>query len=207
MPGRRTRRALLLVMLGLAATGCTGDDERDEDRPVTVQPGAPGEPGRVISPDAGGDLPYTEVDVQFVQSMIAHHGQALALAGLVEDRTGRQDLTLLAERIELSQADEIARMEGWLEARGEPATAGHDHDRAPGMLTPDQLATLAGTSGTDFDRRFLEAMIFHHEGALTMVDDLFAQGGGQEAEIFQLAADVEADQRIEIDRMRTLLDG
>lgn len=205
MPGRRTSCALLLVVLGLAGSGCTGDDGRDGDRPVTVQPGAPGEPGRVVAPGTGGALPYTEVDVAFVHAMIAHHRQALELAGLVEGRTGRRDITLLAGRIERSQADEIARMEAWLEARGEPVTPAHDHGRAPGMLTRAQLDGLAATTGADFDRRFLEAMIFHHEGALVMVEDLFAAGGGQEAEIFQLASDVDADQRIEIDRMRALL--
>jgi uncharacterized protein (DUF305 family) len=207
MSSRRTAGVLLLITLGLA--GCTGDDRRDEERPVVVQPGAPGEPGQVVAPgEAGGaELPYAEADVRFVHAMIAHHGQALELAGLVPDRTGREDITLLAERIELSQGDEIARMEGWLEVRGEQVTAGHDHGPAPGMLTAGQLAELAGTTGAEFDRRFLEAMIFHHEGAVSMVADLFEQGGGQEAEIFQLASDIDGDQRIEIDRMRALLAG
>jgi uncharacterized protein (DUF305 family) len=207
MSGHSTRSALLLVALGLA--GCTSDGEPDQGGPVIVQPGAPGQPGRVLEEGAtaGADLPYSEADVQFVHAMIAHHGQALELAGLVGDRTEQEDITLLAQRIELSQSDEIARMQGWLEARGEQSTASHDHTHAPGMLTPDQLAALAGTTGTEFDRRFTEAMISHHEGALVMVEDLFSQGGGQEAEVFQLAADIDADQRVEIDRMRTLLAG
>lgn len=203
MSGRRTGSALLLVALGLA--GCTGGGAPDHEEPAVVQPGAPGEPGQVVAPDAAADLPYTEADVQFVHAMIAHHEQALELAGLVGDRTAREDITLLAERIELSQVDEIARMEGWLEARGEAMNGHHDHGLMPGMLSPTQLAELAAATGPDFDRRFLDAMIFHHEGALVMVAGLFERGGGQEAEVFDLAADLDADQRIEIDRMRTLL--
>jgi uncharacterized protein (DUF305 family) len=204
MSGRRTASALLLVTLGMA--GCTGDGARDDNaEPVVVQPGAPGEPGQLVAPGAGGDLPYTEADVQFVHAMVAHHRQALELAGLVGERTASEDITLLAERIELSQADEIARMEGWLEARGEATAGHHHHGLMPGMLTPTQLTELAAATGPDFDRRFLDAMIFHHEGALVMVADLFEQGGAQAAEIYDLAADIDADQRIEIDRMRTLL--
>jgi uncharacterized protein (DUF305 family) len=96
--------------------------------------------------------------------MIAHHQQALELAGLVGERTASEDIALLAERIERSQADEIARMEGWLKVRGEAET-GHDHGLMPGVLLPTQLTELAAATGSDFDRRFLDAMIFHHEGA------------------------------------------
>ena len=75
----------------------------------------------------------------------------------------------------------------------------------PGMLTPEEMARLAG-KGVEFDRLFLEFMIKHHEGALTMVKDLFATTGrGQESEIFAFASDVDADQRIEIDRMSAML--
>jgi uncharacterized protein (DUF305 family) len=208
MPARRTRCVLLLAVILGPAAGCTDDGGRDEDRPVTVQPGAPGEPGQLVDPAAPPDAgaSHTEADVQFVHAMIAHHQQALELAGLVEDRSDREDLTLLAERIELSQTDEIDRMAAWLEARGE-ATTSHDHGGAPGMLTPAQVTELAATTGEDFDQRFLEAMIHHHEGALVMVADLFEQGGGQEAEVFQMASDIDGDQRIEIDRMRSLLEG
>jgi uncharacterized protein (DUF305 family) len=100
-------------------------------------------------------------------------------------------------------------MEGWLATHGEPAPpAGHHHGDAgqpPGMLTDQQLTQLAAATGPGFDRRFLEFMIYHHEGALIMVEELFAAGGGHQAEIFQLVGHIESDQRIEIDRMRDLL--
>ena len=76
----------------------------------------------------------------------------------------------------------------------------------PGMLTPEEMSRLAAAKGKEFDRLFLEGMIRHHDGALTMVKELFAQpGAGQESDIFAFASDVDADQRMEIVRMSALL--
>ena len=156
--------------------------------------------------------PYAEADVAFMQGMIVHHGQALEMTGLARGRSENATLLSLAERIEQTQMAEIERMSRWLEARGETVPdhdayrqhAGHDA-HMPGMLTAEQMARLAGLAGASFDRLFLESMIRHHEGALTMVAELQAAGGGIEAEIYRFAADVDADQRAEIARMQSLL--
>jgi uncharacterized protein (DUF305 family) len=77
-----------------------------------------------------------------------------------------------------------------------------------GMLSPEQLAELARAEGAEFDRLFLELMIYHHEGALDMVAELFSSpGAGQDTEIFRFASHVDADQRAEIARMRRMLRG
>lgn len=159
-----------------------------------------------VGTGAPGRQDYTEEDVRFVHGMIPHHAQALALTGLVPDRTGTEAMRRLAGRIEVSQKDEIAIMERWLERRGLAVPEGHHHGPLmPGMLTDEELARLAAATGEAFDRLFLELMIRHHEGALVMVADLFSSGGGQEAEIFQFASHVDADQRAEIARMREML--
>jgi uncharacterized protein (DUF305 family) len=76
----------------------------------------------------------------------------------------------------------------------------------PGMLTPAEMERLAAAKGSEFDRLFLEGMMKHHGGAITMVNELFATpGAGQEVEIFAFASDVDADQRMEIDRMGAML--
>jgi len=76
----------------------------------------------------------------------------------------------------------------------------------PGMLTDDELARLRAARGADFDKLFLQMMIKHHEGAITMVADLFAsEGGGQEPEMYAFASEVDGDQQMEITRMRRLL--
>ena len=146
-----------------------------------------------------------------MQGMIGHHAQALDMTALVPSRTSREDLKKLALRIEVAQADEIKMMQRWLQDRGQTVPgphAMHMHGATlmPGMLTPEQMSALAAAKGAEFDRLFLEGMIQHHGGALTMVHDLFATpGAGQEADIFGFASDVDADQRAEIDRMRSML--
>lgn len=208
--GRWWALAPVLVVAALAAGGCTGSEE-----PVrTVQPGAPGETGRVL-PDGPPEFaqPYTAADVEFLQGMIAHHAQALRMSALVPQRSDREDIALLARRIEIGQQDEITMMVAWLERRGQDVPdADHHHHHAdgelmPGMLTGEQFARLEAARGSGFDRLFLELMTYHHEGALIMVADLLAAGGGQEAELFDIVSHIEADQRIEIDRMRGMLAG
>ena len=138
--------------------------------------------------------------------MIVHHAQALVMTDLVPDRSENESMRRLAGRVEVSQRDEIAVMERWLERRREAVSMGDHHGSLmPGMLTEEELARLAAANGEEFDRLFLELMIRHHEGALVMVADLFSNGGGQEAEIFRLASNVDADQRAEIARMRAML--
>ena len=179
-----------------------------------MQPGAPGEATRVITPTQAVDVVRirpTATDVRFMQGMIGHHAQALEMTALLPSRTTREDMRLLARRIELSQADEIAMMQRWLKARGETVPDLHAHQAhgsvlMPGMLTPEEMRRLEAATGAEFDRLFLEFMIRHHDGALIMVRELFStEGAGQEPEMFAFASDVDADQRIEIDRMSAML--
>jgi uncharacterized protein (DUF305 family) len=146
-----------------------------------------------------------------MQGMIHHHAQALDMTALIASRTAHEDMKLLGRRIEISQSDEIKMMQRWLEVRGQGAPGIHDHHLPgatlmPGMLTDDEMDRLATAKGAEFDRLWLEGMIQHHEGALVMVDELFATpGAGQESEIFAFASDVVADQKAEIDRMGAML--
>jgi uncharacterized protein (DUF305 family) len=130
------------------------------------------------------------------------------MTALVEERTTTRELRALATRIEISQHDEIAWMTRWLVDRGAAAAdphAGH-HAPMPGMLTQEQMETLAAASGPAFDRLFLESMIRHHEGALVMVGELLAaEGAAHATEVYQFASEVDADQRADISRMRGML--
>jgi uncharacterized protein (DUF305 family) len=178
------------------------DDDPPDDGVRTVQPGAPGEASREIDGTDVEAPDHTEADVAFMQQMIGHHRQALAMTALVAERSERDDLPLLAERITLSQEDEIERLTEWLTARDETVPADHDaHGSMPGMATPEQLAQLEGARGPAFDQLFLDLMITHHQGALTMVADLYRAGGGLEPEADRFAREIEADQAVEINRM------
>jgi uncharacterized protein (DUF305 family) len=186
------------------------------DSPI-VQPGAPGEPPRELTADeaiAIANTSYSPADARFMQDMIPHHHQALEMAELAADRTNRQELIDVAGRIDVSQRDEIEFMQQWLRDRGEhvPEPTAHDamhttHKMA-GMATPEQMAELAASSGTDFDRLFLKLMITHHEGAVTMVEELLKQpGAAYDPVLFEFVNDVTNSQSTEIERMNVLLVG
>lgn len=203
----------ILVSLGLAACTPPPSPERVlSDAPV-VQLGAPGESNRTLSDDEQlvvTDVAHIPADADFVRSMLPHHAQALVMTSYVNDRTESRDIRLLAERMSVSQDDEITLMEQWLQDRGEairdPDSVHGDHaEGMPGMLTDAELAQLEATSGAEFDRLFLEFMIRHHEGALAMVAELYAAGGAQEPSLGEMVRHIESDQGIEIARMQSML--
>jgi len=180
-----------------------------------VQPGAPGEPSRELSADAAveiADTSYSPDDAQFMRDMIPHHHQAIEMAELVAGRTNRPELIDVAGRINASQGDEIAFMQQWLRERGEPVPdpirhdAMHTSHSMAGMATPEQMAELAASKGTAFDRLFLQLMITHHEGAVKMVEELLEQpGAAYDPILFEFTGDITNDQAVEIERMNGLL--
>jgi uncharacterized protein (DUF305 family) len=188
-------------------------------QPVIVQPGAPGQPTRVLPSNTRAVLPpISAKDVEFMQGMIVHHAQAVDMVDLLETRTDNKAVRLLGERIRHSQSDEMMFMKRWLGARGKPVStpmpmpdmSGHhhhqDHTLMPGMLSAKQMEALKDARGAEFDRLFLTGMIQHHGGALTMVKDLFdTAGAGQDAELFNFATDVDSGQRAEIRIMEKML--
>jgi uncharacterized protein (DUF305 family) len=153
-----------------------------------------------------------------MQGMIMHHSQAVEMTALIASHTQNADLRSLGARISSSQSDEIKFMKRWLTARGESVSmamsgmAGMNmsHEMTPlmpGMLTPKQIEALRRAKGVEFDRLFLTGMIQHHNGALTMVRDLFdTAGAGQDAELFNFATDADNTQRAEIRIMQTMLE-
>ena len=194
-------------------------EQTDAAKPVVVQPGAPGQPSRTLPSSTKGTLPpRSQADVEFMQGMIMHHAQAVEMTALIASHTENKEVRLLGARISSSQSDEIKFMKRWLAARGEsrsmamPGMPGMDmsHEAMPlmpGMLTPEQMEALRKAKGAEFDNLFLSGMIQHHNGALTMVKDLFdTAGAGQDAEMFNFATDVDSGQRAEIRIMQSMLD-
>ena len=203
-----------VVVAAVLAFPSLGVAASQAQQPPIVQPGAPGEPSRSISAAQASDLAairYSEADVRFMQGMIPHHAQALEMTALLETRTTSDAMRQMAQRIELSQEDEIEMMQEWLRERGQTVTAADAHHAPdwmpmPGMLTPEEMDQLEAAEGVAFDRLFLELMIKHHRGALTMVENLLDQRGtAQDSQLFAFTSDVEADQSMEIDRMDSML--
>ncbi|MTI88955.1 MAG: DUF305 domain-containing protein [Balneolaceae bacterium] len=168
---------------------------------------------------------FTEADVKFMTGMIAHHAQALIMSRLAPENHASPQVQTLTSRIINAQKDEIKTMQAWLRDRGQPVPEIHidgleltitgvsdkpmkvDHTKMAGILSPQQLKELSEAEGKEFDRLFLKYMIYHHKGAVTMVEKLVnTDGAAQDEAAFKLASDIQVDQRTEIDRMRLMLE-
>lgn len=183
-----------------------------QDAPI-IKPGAPGQPSEQLTPKqavALADTAFAPADVMFMQGMIVHHQQAVDMAALIADRTNMEEIVAIGGKISESQEDEIAFMNAWLDDKGQPrkmAGMGHaDHMGMMGMATPEQMKQLAASTGTNFDRLFLELMVRHHEGAVDMVKDLIDQPGTASDPVFlEFTDDVVNGQTAEIERMTAIL--
>ena len=198
-------------MIGFALAGCGAGTA--QERPSNAQLEA-----LYRARADSARMRFTPADVDFVTGMIHHHAQALVMAGYAPTHGAGSSIRTLAARIINAQQDEIGLMQRWLEDRHQPVPQvmvtngtvmvhGADHDVSmPGMLTPEQLAQLDRARGPEFDRLFLTFMIQHHDGALTMVEELIGHdAAAQDQAVFKLASDVHADQTTEIARMERML--
>jgi uncharacterized protein (DUF305 family) len=227
------RLAAVSAALVLAATtaACTGSDDPPETvTPASdvVQPGRPGEGSTTVAPEdfvpAEPTTAHNQTDVDYFADMIHHHLQALEMSELAPDRADDPAVLAMADRIHDVQAAEIHGLASWLQERDLPvpveiepgdgtgprapdgATEHHgDAESMPGMLTDAQMTELAAASGAAFDRLYLERMIQHHEGAVTMSVTVIDDGTDERAE--ELATDIGAGQQAEIGRMQDLLAG
>ena len=160
----------------------------------------------------------TEADVNFMSGMIHHHSQAIVMAKLAPTHGASSSIQTLAGRIINAQTDEINLMSQWLREHNQPVPTpnpkgmtmkmgGEEHVMLmPGMLTEEQMKQLDAARGPEFDKTFLTLMMQHHNGAVSMVKELFATyGAGLDETVFKLASDVNTDQTTEIARMQRML--
>ena len=203
-------RPLLALVLSLSTLSVCAE------API-LQPGGIGDAPKTLSAEEAiqiANTRYSADDLRFMRDMIPHHQQALDMSVLAGERTNNPEIIDAAGRIKASQGDEIAFMERWLEQRGEPLEAPHSehhsdtHLGMQGMATPDQMTALEAASASEFDRLYLTLMITHHEGALTMVEELLEQpGAAYDPVLFEFTTDITNSQSAEIDRMNALLVG
>jgi uncharacterized protein (DUF305 family) len=221
------------ICLAFAATAPQARSQTPAAGPAPiVQPGAPGQNSKVLSPAAAAVPPKAPAaaDVSFMQGMIMHHQQAVEMTGLLRTRSKDPAMQALGKRMSISQSDEIEFMKQWLQDRGAPTSMPMQHDMAhmdhsdpkamaamhaamppmsgmmPGMLTPQQMEALAKASGPAFDHLFLTGMIQHHTGALVMVEELFdTAGAGQDSILYDFATDIDNTQSAEIKIMQDML--
>jgi uncharacterized protein (DUF305 family) len=206
----------LLILLGACAPAASSAPVQPAPSPIRTVRSSPEAIAKARADSAR--LPWTEADARFMTGMIGHHAQAIDMSRLAPGRAGSQSIRTLAARIINAQQDEIVTMQQWLSDRQLPVPEaraqgmkhmmdGEVHEMLmPGMLTPDQVAGLTAAQGAEFDRLFLTYMIQHHNGAVTMVSELFSsQGAGEDETVFKFASDVNVDQSTEIARMEKML--
>ena len=200
--------ALTTTLLSGLLAGCGSDDSSGAE------------------PQTLSDTEHNDADVTFAQDMIPHHAQALTLVDLTAGRDLDPELADIADQIRVEQAPEIETVAGWLsdwdvdvpETVRDHSNAGHgggsasdamremeeegDAHSMDGMLSADQLETLEDASDAEFPQLWVEAMIGHHEGAITMAEA--EQSDGMYRPAVELAGDVVAAQTAEIEELRQI---
>ncbi|WP_341709768.1 DUF305 domain-containing protein [Limnobacter sp.] len=169
------------------------------------------------------------IDIGFAQSMIIHHDQAISMASLVKGKVS-PSLDLLASGILTAQLLEVGQMKGWLNAWNQRITPPPEGAMSwvenaknvtdvqdllyiaqcksakgamPGMLNVDEFNEMRAMTDKNLERRFLEAMIAHHQAAIPMAR--FAVNNGESLLVKGLAKAIIREQAAEISLMNKLL--
>lgn len=192
MPARNVAATIAIATSILV--GCGSDDTSRE--PVSSAP-------------TNAASTFNDADVEFAQGMIAHHEQAVEMAEIALDPAvgASAPVVDLARRIQGAQDPEIELMTTWLTSWGKPVSmdtsGGHDMSTMEGMMSADDMDSLAASTGTQFDEMWLTMMIAHHEGAVTMSQAV--GNDGTNADVDALAAQIISAQQGEIAEMNALL--
>jgi len=146
---------------------------------------------------------FNDADVMFLQMMYPHHAQAVDMAKLVPTRSQNQQVKDLAAAIENAQAPEMAQMTTLLASFGKPAPSATMGHAMPGLMPAAQMKTLEGLSGAAFDTMWLQMMVEHHQGAITMAQDELRDGTN--ADVKKMAQAIITAQQGEIATMNGML--
>ncbi len=192
----------------IALAACSPPSEHASTLPATSSsmpmsghnmPGMPGMSGSSTAPAAN----FNDADVMFLQMMYPHHAQAVEMAKLVPTRSQNQQVKDLATAIENAQAPEMQQMTTLLAGFGKPAPSATMSHSMPGLMTPQQMTELTGLSGAAFDKMWLQMMVEHHQGAITMANDELKNGTNPDAK--KMAEAIIAAQQGEITTMNGML--
>jgi uncharacterized protein (DUF305 family) len=195
------KRAFSLLVVPIAAltlTACGSDDNKDHAMSGHSMAGH--SMGASSAPATAG---HNAQDVMFAQMMIPHHQQAIVMAKQAATKASSPQVKKLASQIEQAQGPEIQMMTGWLQAWGAAKPSDGGMHMGDGMMSDQDMKKLDGLSGKSFDRAFLQMMIKHHQGAITMARTEQAHGSFPGAKA--MANSIVTSQSAEIATMRKLL--
>ncbi|MUL64121.1 DUF305 domain-containing protein [Mycobacterium sp. CBMA 234] len=187
----------------IALAACSPPNEHASTMPATSSPmsghNMPGMSGTSTAPAAN----FNDADVMFLDMMYPHHAQAVEMAKLVPARTLNQQVKDLAAAIEKAQAPEMQQMTTLLAGFGKPAPSATMSHSMPGLMTPQQMTELTGLTGAPFDKMWLQMMVEHHQGAITMANDELKNGTNPDAK--GMAQAIVTAQQAEIATMNGML--
>ncbi|WP_327365457.1 DUF305 domain-containing protein [Streptomyces sp. NBC_01217] len=214
-PARRRTLAAAGTVAALALTLAACGSSEGSKAGSSSMPGMDHGSAGASAPATPG-ASFNDADVEFAQQMIPHHQQAIEMAELADGRAADPEIKALAAAIEKAQDPEISTMKGWLTSWGKPLPAaspsmgdmpgmdhGSDGSAMPGMMSDKDMSDLAAAKGKDFDKKFAQLMIGHHEGAVTMAED--EQKNGSNADAKKLAGAVITAQTAEIEQMNKII--
>jgi uncharacterized protein (DUF305 family) len=194
-------RGVVLALMAAAATSAAFSQEHQHGAAPTA-------------PAAGANAPlFTQQDLLFLTHMIMHHEQALEMTAMVPSRSKREDFIRFARYLDGGQRTEIDHMKGLLRIAEERGIEIPHHEMTgdppmAGMLSKAQMAALAAATGPEFEKLWLQGMIYHHQGALDMAREMQErqfETGRQTFGIDVLVDDITEVQRAEINKMKMWL--
>ena len=203
----------LLLSLGLLASaptliaGCSHSNPASE---TTEQP-ASADHNMAMADHSMMDLgpKDDEFDLRFVDGMILHHQGAIAMSEAALENSQRSEVKELAQNIIKEQKEEISQMQSWRQtwyprAGSDPgmyhAQMGHSMEMSDEMQSSMRMDSELGKADDEFDLRFINGMIPHHEGALMMAEE--GLKNSDRPEIKQVSNDILKTQQAEIDLMK-----
>lgn len=199
------RITILAATAGLALAACGSSNARGSSSATAT--GKTGTTAVVGSATTMVDV-KAGADAEFAQGMIAHHEQAIEMADMALDPKASASTPVkdLATRIKAAQDPEITQMKTWLTKMAMPmqmdTAAGHGMSGMAGMMSTSDMDALGKKTGKDFDKAWLDMMIAHHAGAITMSETLKANG--TDPEMKKLADTLITAQQKEIGMMKAL---
>jgi uncharacterized protein (DUF305 family) len=154
-------------------------------------------------PSAQPPAPFDQTDVTFAAELVAQLQQGVDLAASADSRAANAELKAWAKRFVDTHEPEIAQASELLESWGQqpPEDPGLDSNR-PAKVTDAEIGALAALSGPEYDKRFAELMIRHHEGVIDTVAK--ENGTGKNPRARELAGKIAQSQQNEVAELKKL---
>lgn len=171
--------ALAVIAGAVGVTGCGNDDTSSSSSPAKAASAS---------------------DVAFINDMTSHHQGAIDMANVAETKAEHPQIKAMAAGIIAAQKAEIATMRT---LRNDMREMGMHQDGHMGMSDAEMGMDMNMSDlekAKPFDQAFMDAMIPHHQGAITMARQLLKDG--KSPELQAMANNIIQAQAAEIAQMR-----